>query len=214
MDGAFVSDTEYPMFELRRVRRSCPTYLPWYFYIRSRVLPKTSVEALDSDWRPYAANPAGTRCATGCRSPHLPEQRRIVARIEELAGKIAEAKQLHTHQEEARDNLLVTMAHRADWTDEKTSSSTGWRSVNLGEVLKLSLEPHSVNPETQYPNLGIYSYGRGLFSKPPNQRQRESRRKNLFRVRLDQFIYSKLFQRPKRLVSSARKPALNSSTLL
>jgi type I restriction enzyme, S subunit len=123
--------------------------------------------------------------------PPLPEQRRIVARIEELAGKIVEAKRLHDERVEARNNLLVVMAHRADWSDE-TKQRHGWRPVRLGEVMELALEPHVVNPDMSYPNLGIYSYSRGLFSKLAIDGSATSAG-TLFRVRRAQFIYSKLF---------------------
>ena len=44
----------------------------------------------------------------------------------------------------------------------------------------------------EYPNLGIYSFGRGLFAKPSISGATTSAPK-LFRVRSGQFIYSRLF---------------------
>jgi len=53
-------------------------------------------------------------------------------------------------------------------------------------------DAHIVNPEASYPDLGIYSFGRGLFKKPPIQGFATSAQK-LYRVRTGQFIYSRLF---------------------
>jgi type I restriction enzyme S subunit len=39
-------------------------------------------------------------------------------------------------------------------------------AVRLGDVLSLQQEATKVDPAAEYPNLGIYSFGRGLFAKP------------------------------------------------
>jgi len=49
-----------------------------------------------------------------------------------------------------------------------------------------------VEPEETYHTAGIYSFGRGLFARPPITGI-ETKYKTLFRVRRDQFIYSRLF---------------------
>jgi len=70
--------------------------------------------------------------------------------------------------------------------------TSSWPRVSLSEVLTQSVEPVAVDPSLTYPNLGIYSFGRGLFRKHPIDGQRSSARV-LFRVRAGQFIYSRLF---------------------
>lgn len=67
-----------------------------------------------------------------------------------------------------------------------------WPNVRLSEVLTLSLEPHEVEADAEYPNVGMYSYARGLFLKRPIAGSSTSA-KVLFRVKKDQFIYSRLF---------------------
>ncbi|MFO0851847.1 MAG: restriction endonuclease subunit S [Gemmataceae bacterium] len=123
--------------------------------------------------------------------PPLAEQRRLVARIDALATKIEEAKQLHSEATDGSDRLLICMAHRRDWTEERKASA-GWTHTNLGDVVTLRPDPVKVDTAAQYPNLGIYSFARGLFEKPPIDGLATSA-STLFRVRAGQFIYSRLF---------------------
>jgi type I restriction enzyme, S subunit len=67
-----------------------------------------------------------------------------------------------------------------------------WPTVPLGEVITLSQDEHRVSAASSYPNVGIYSFGRGLFEKPPIEGATTSAR-SLFRIRAKQFIYSRLF---------------------
>ncbi|MBO0698448.1 MAG: restriction endonuclease subunit S [Zavarzinella sp.] len=67
-----------------------------------------------------------------------------------------------------------------------------WPLVPLGELLRLAPDRVPVDPNQSYPNFGIYSFGRGLFCKPPILGIATSA-KSLFRVRKGQFIYSRLF---------------------
>jgi type I restriction enzyme S subunit len=66
------------------------------------------------------------------------------------------------------------------------------RSVLLGEVLRLEREPVQVDPSDEYPNLGLYSFGKGVFLKPPISGA-ETSASTLYRVKVGQFIYSRLF---------------------
>lgn len=67
-----------------------------------------------------------------------------------------------------------------------------WLKVPLSEVLRLASVPVRVDPEASYPNIGLYSYARGPFTKPPITGA-ETSATTLFRVRAGQFIYSRLF---------------------
>jgi type I restriction enzyme S subunit len=123
--------------------------------------------------------------------PRLPEQRRIVARIEELAAKIEEARRLRARTLEQIDRLVIGMAHRSD-LDEATKRRNGWIEIQLGDILRQVRDPHSVDPAATYSNLGIYSFGRGLFRKVPISGNSTSAQV-LYRVGCGQFIYSRLF---------------------
>lgn len=122
---------------------------------------------------------------------NLAEQRRIVARIDELAARIAEARGLRQQAVSECNSLLIAMAHRPD-LDKETKLRAGWREVAIGDVVQQVQEPIRVSVEDRYPNLGIYSFGRGLFPKPPIEGAMTSA-DVLYRVRSGQFIYSRLF---------------------
>jgi type I restriction enzyme, S subunit len=67
-----------------------------------------------------------------------------------------------------------------------------WPKVALGEVMRLDLVPHRVEPDTRYPNIGIYSFGRGTFAKPAIESATTSA-STLYRITAGQVIYSRLF---------------------
>jgi len=67
-----------------------------------------------------------------------------------------------------------------------------WPKIPLGQCIKLVEDAHTVQADKQYPNLGIYSFGRGLFHKQPIDGALTSAT-TLYRVRRGQFIYSRLF---------------------
>jgi type I restriction enzyme S subunit len=123
--------------------------------------------------------------------PPVPEQRRILARIEELAAKINEAHTLRQHAIQEGDRLLICMAHRRDLT-ETAKATQGWRKLQLGEIMKRVDNSHRVAADQTFRNLGIYSFGKGLFHKPPIDGALTSAL-TLRRVRKGQFIYSRLF---------------------
>lgn len=68
----------------------------------------------------------------------------------------------------------------------------GWPKVALGELLQDASEPVRVQQDADYPNFGIYGFGRGLFTKPPISGMQTSAG-TLYRVRAGNFIYSRLF---------------------
>lgn len=64
--------------------------------------------------------------------------------------------------------------------------------VQLGELLRQVEDVVSVRADQQYPNFGIYSFGRGVFPKPPISGSMSSAN-TLYRARAGQFVYSRLF---------------------
>lgn len=123
--------------------------------------------------------------------PPLVEQQRIVSRVEQLLARIGEARTLRRQTVEEAESLIVAMAHRAD-LDSSAKTREGWNCRALSDVIHFVDDSHQVIPNRSYPNLGIYSFGRGLFHKSPIDGFATSAT-SLRRVRAGQFIYSRLF---------------------
>jgi type I restriction enzyme M protein len=73
---------------------------------------------------------------------------------------------------------------------DSEKAELGWCKVKLGEVMVQTFEEHSVDPTRVYPNVGVSKFGRGLFKKPPIEGAATSY-KWLYRIKTDQFIYSR-----------------------
>ena len=123
--------------------------------------------------------------------PSLDEQQRIVAKLDKVAGLVGEAGSLQNNVKNEWKTLLINMAHRPDLSASE-KKECGWREVKLKEIMTEAAESYDVDPETSYPNLGIYSFARGAFAKPPIDGASTSA-KTLYRARQGQFIYSRLF---------------------
>lgn len=65
-------------------------------------------------------------------------------------------------------------------------------TIPLSDLMTLISEPCRVDPRGSYPNLGIYGFARGVFGKPPIDGAKTSA-STLYKVRANQFIYSRLF---------------------
>lgn len=87
--------------------------------------------------------------------PPIAEQRRIVARIEELAAHIAEARALREQAAEQQETLVIS-------THLKLAGS---RTRELGDILHLDEDKTPVAPDGSYPQVGVRSFGGGLFPK-------------------------------------------------
>jgi len=67
-----------------------------------------------------------------------------------------------------------------------------WPTVALRELLTPADETVPVQQGSEYPNFGMYSFGRGLFEKPPISGAKTSA-PSLRRVRAGNFVFSRLF---------------------
>lgn len=90
--------------------------------------------------------------------PPLAEQRRIVAKIERLVGKIEEARGLREQVERDAQRLLVSMYHEI---------IDGAPNEPLQEVAPLNRRPVVVEPDGVYPQVSARSFGKGTFHNPP-----------------------------------------------
>ncbi len=186
--GAYVSN-EFPCFATD-VTRLDPYFLLWFF---RQQRAWTEVLGLSTGVTPTSRNrlKESEFLAMEIALPPLSEQQRVVARIEELAARINDARTLRQQASGSAESLLVAMAH--GWNSDQTEGRpVGWRRMRLSECVRLVDHSQRVSPDQRYPNLGIYSFGRGLFPKPPIDGSVTSAT-TLRRVTAGQFIYSRLF---------------------
>src|SRR4030095_5747533 len=68
----------------------------------------------------------------------------------------------------------------------------GWTPTSLGEIIQLERRPIKLIPDQEYAEIGIYSYGRGIFHKRPRTGF-EVGDKDLFLIKKDDFIFQITF---------------------
>lgn len=123
--------------------------------------------------------------------PSVAEQVRTAARLDALARSTVELRSLSSRAANLSDAWAASLCNRPDLSSED-KSALGWRRVNLGSILVQSVDRVRVQPDGEYPNIGIFSFGRGVFAKPAIEGSVTSAT-SLNRIRGGQFIYSRLF---------------------
>jgi type I restriction enzyme, S subunit len=113
--------------------------------------------------------------------PPLDEQRRIAARIEELALKIAEAQSLRISLAGHVLALPRALLH------QRSSS----RTIRVREFAALRPPDVKVEPLEEYHFAGVYSFGRGVF-KGQRKVGSEFAYPKLTRLHVGDFVYPKL----------------------
>ncbi len=106
----------------------------------------------------YAAVRPKTLLACDIPLPPLAEQRRIVARIDELATHVQEVRALNAEIENDLRSM-VTAAYRVISNDAPKRP--------LCVVAPLCRRPVTVEIDKCYPQVSVRSFGRGTFHKPP-----------------------------------------------
>lgn len=115
--------------------------------------------------------------------PSLEEQRRIVAKIEALAGKIEEAKGLHKEVDQRLGELCRSVLHEdADGANRPTL---------MEELVHLREPDVEVKADETYHFAGVYCFGEGVFA---GQRKTgmEFKYSRLTRLKAGNFLYPKL----------------------
>jgi type I restriction enzyme, S subunit len=150
LDGAIVS-SHYFLFKINE-QKCLYEWLDWS--IRSGML-EDQVRAHGST--NYSAIRPSHVLKYEIPLPPLPEQRRIVRRIEALARKIDRARNIKQEIETDLDRLLLSAYYGiANNAEQKP----------MEEVAPLFRRPANVNSEQNYPQVSVRSFGRGTFHKP------------------------------------------------
>jgi type I restriction enzyme S subunit len=88
--------------------------------------------------------------------PSLGEQRAIVARLDAVAEKARQVEAKLDEIEADAEALVMSLHHQL----------ADGRHVRLGEVLELHEESERIEPDNEYPQVGVRGFGGGLFAKP------------------------------------------------
>ena len=186
-DGYFVSN-EFPLFECDGAKL-LPEFLGWYFRNPATWTDLANLTTGMGSRRQRLKPEEFLR--HGIRLPSLATQARIVDDLSRMASKITESQECRLIADRDLSLVPVAMTHRLDLTNAE-KASRGWELTTFGELMSLSLNDEPVIPGKEYPNVGIYSYGKGLFEKTPISGMSTSAAK-LRRLEKDQFVYSQLF---------------------
>ena len=87
--------------------------------------------------------------------PYKTEQKRIVAHLEEIEKNLSRVHKLHALVEKASNALIINLHDKL----------SGKHKVSVNKLLYLDEEKESVVPDGSYPQVGIRSFGKGLFTK-------------------------------------------------
>ncbi|MFA7234205.1 MAG: restriction endonuclease subunit S [Terrimicrobiaceae bacterium] len=123
--------------------------------------------------------------------PPRPEQERIADILEHALARVSEARHLQESATDESRQFLAELAIRSDLSDAAKTKS-GWRRRRLDSIITEAGQMTKVEKGKLYPNIGIFSYARGLFAKPDIDPE-TSKAERLYRIRKGQFIYSRLF---------------------
>jgi type I restriction enzyme S subunit len=150
LDGSIVS-SHYFLYS-HKADRIDNRYLGWF--VKTRAF-RQQVEAQGST--NYAAIRPNDVLGYKIPLPSLDEQRRIVARIEDLLAKIAEARTLRALSDQAAV-AFVAATHAALATSKPEP---------LSSFLELYEDATPIEVGVAYPQAGVRGFGGGLFAKPP-----------------------------------------------
>ncbi len=152
LDGALVSG-DFPAFDIDS-SQVYPLYLEWYSKTNGFVdLCRRASEGSTNRIRLKEER----LLATGLYVPPLNEQRCTVSRLDRVAALVEERKRELAVADRDMDSLLGKAF-------EKVVS--GADSLPMEEVAPLVRRPVEVQPDKNYPELGVRSFGKGTFHKP------------------------------------------------
>lgn len=178
LEGAIVSG-HYFLYEIDR-HQILPGYLNYYLQTG---YPEQDLQQFVKGSVNYAAIRSQHFFELEIPLPQLENQRRIVQRIEAIHQRINEI-----------DALQEITEHRIkDAINSLISSVTGESDRKaLKEIAPLIRRSFKIDPECEYPELGIRSFGKGTFHKP-SIRGDELNGKRLFKIEPGDLLFSNVF---------------------
>lgn len=176
-DGLYVSH-EFPTFDIDE-GRAHPEFVAWL--CRWPALWESAASGTRGlGLRRQRVHPEQLLAVT-VPLPTISEQKRLVAQLESIAEL---AKRAAAMRQEVSALIAATL-------HAELAPSHGYPLVPLGSFLMPAADETAVQIDQTYPIAGIYSFGRGLFPRPPMLGS-ETKYSTLFRLRSGQFVYSRL----------------------
>lgn len=179
LEGAIVSN-DFPSFDFRDARRCDPAFMGWL--VRSTpfvALCKAASEGTTNRVRIKEDRFLAKQIAL----PPLAEQQALVARLDALAEK---TRQLDAHLDAAERDAEHLLALRF----RDAIANAPLRA--MAEVAPLVRRQARINLDEHYPELGIRSFGKGTFHKPPLTGA-EIGTKRLFHIEPGDLLFSNVF---------------------
>ena len=179
LDGAIVSN-DFPSFEVHDPEQCATGYLSWLVKSEMFVaLCKASSEGTTN--RVRLKEEKFLRMEVPL--PPLPEQHALVARLDTLSAKTRELSSHLDAIEAAAESLLAQRFRDA-------VAAAPYRT--MAEVAPLLRREVEIDAEASYPELGIRSFGKGTFHKPPLSGA-EAGTKRLYRIETGDLLFSNVF---------------------
>ncbi|TDC58293.1 restriction endonuclease subunit S [Actinomadura sp. KC345] len=116
--------------------------------------------------------------------PDVKEQRRIAARLDAALAKLAHVKGLREH----RARLCAALAESMIGSAIESPQSVGL----IGDIMTLTRRPVAPEPGKTYREIGIRSFGRGVFHKEPVTSE-DLGNKRVFAIRPGDLLFSNVF---------------------
>lgn len=177
LDGAIVTN-DFPVFNLDS-HRLLSSYLGWMCQTATFV---EHCHRVSEGTTNRVRLQEGRFCATEIKLPPLAEQQRLVARIDELAAQVREARTARQQAVEEAEALIATKL----WATIQ-GCGTEVRYLPFTDLARLERRPVTVQPHQQYQEIGVYSFGKGIFHKTPRTGA-EVGDKDLYQIRAGDFI--------------------------
>ncbi len=178
-DGAYVTN-EFPAFDID-ADSVLPQFLCWYFR-RSATWEQLARQSTGLGARRERLHPRALLAET-LPLPPLPEQERIVGKIEAAATRLDEARRLRQEIQNDGKTLLHSVFHRL--IQDATYHP-------LAEVAPIFRRPVQVDLDAAYPELGVRSFGKGTFHKPLLAGS-DVGNKKLFHIEPGDLVFSNVF---------------------
>jgi type I restriction enzyme S subunit len=184
--GANVSP-EYPVFEINTdiAEPAYISHLIKWPALWERLTPRGSMA------RRKRTTPS-TLMATKVPLPELDEQRRIAARLESASNTLSLIREKRTHSSYLRKSLRESL-----YQSEEASNR-----IRLSEILTFGRAPIEIEPDRDYTQIGVRSFGNGIFHREKMPGIELSKLK-YFEVRAGRLIVSNIMAREGAIAVSA-----------